>query len=221
MKITDERVADSDYATFPIDHAGTAAVVGEVKMTLNVGFMTMPMSASNEVVAHSKTFLNLTNDGIATKQFGGDDVLEVVFAEEVPKDGIKIGDTVKFKVLYMGSPLANADVNASYIGAEAVYGGPGEGWVNLLFEDEPLHTDGDGFVTLTFDHASGWFVVVESIDEDSNTEYVGGVMFNVASEGGDGGGSGGGCSAGFGALGLAALAVLAASLKKKLKKKFM
>jgi Synergist-CTERM protein sorting domain-containing protein len=195
-------------------------------MALNVGFMTMPVSASNEVVAHSKTFLNLTNDGMATKQFGGDDVLEVVFAEEVPKDGIKIGDTVKFKVLYKGSPLANADVNASYIGAEATYGGPGEGWVNLLFEDEPLHTDNDGFVTLTFDHASGWLVVVELVDEDSETEYVGGAMFNVASkdddnsddndDSDDSSDSDSGCDAGFGVSLLAGLpALLPFFLRKK------
>jgi hypothetical protein len=188
-------------------------VVGEIKMALNVGFMTMPVSASNEVVAHSKTFLNLTNDGMAAKRFGGDDVLEVVFAEEVPKDGIKIGDTVKFKVLYKGSPLANADVNASYIGADATYGGPGEGWVNLLFEDEPLHTDSDGFVTLTFDHASGWLVVVEEIDVDSNTEYVGGVMFDVASKGS--GDSGGGCNSGFGASLMAGLPLLLTSFLRK------
>jgi uncharacterized GH25 family protein len=212
-EITDSRIADSDYATFPIDQAGTAAVVGDIKMTLNIGFMTTNTSATGENVAYSKTFLNLTNDGMATKRFGGDDVLEVVFAEEVPQGGIKIGDTVKFKLLFKGNPLADADVHASYIGAEATYKGPGEGWVNDSAGGE-AKTDSDGFVSFSFDHASGWLVGVEHADTSDNKEYVGVTMFNVASKSsGDSGG--GGCDAGLGASLPAGLPILLAFFLRK------
>jgi hypothetical protein len=224
-EVADSRIADSDYATFSINQAGTAAVVGDIKMTLNVGVMTMGISMPGENVAHSKTFLNLTNDGMATRRFGGDDVLEVVFAEEVPQGGIKIGDTVKFKVLFEGNPLPDTDVHASYIGAKAAYEGPGEGWVNDGAGGE-AKTDNDGFVSFTFDRASGWLIGVEYTDTSDNDKgYVGVAMFNVASPNSDGGSSngsdgsgssgGGGCSTGFGTWGLGALAVLAVALKRR------
>ncbi|MDR0648240.1 MAG: DUF4198 domain-containing protein [Synergistaceae bacterium] len=215
-EITDARISDSDHASFLVTQAGTAAVAGDIKMTLYVGVMTMGVSFPGENVAYSKTFLNLTNDGMATKRFGGDDVLEVVFAEEVPQGGIKAGDTVKFKVLFKGSPLAGESVHATYIGAEATYGGPGEGWVNDS-EGGEATTDGDGFVSFTFDHASGWLVGVEYEDKsDDDKGYVGVAMFNVASKGSGGSGSSGGCDAGLGAvLSLSCLTVISAALRKK------
>jgi hypothetical protein len=211
----DSRIADSDYASFSINQAGTAVAVGDIKMALNIGFMTMGFSMFSETVAYSKTFLNLTNDGMATKQFGGNDVLEVVFAEEVPQGGIKVGDTVKFKVLHKGSPLPAVDVHASYIGAEATYEGPGEGWVNDSAGGE-AKTDNNGFASFTFDHASGWLVSVEYADPlDNNKGYTGGAMFDVVSKDSGDGGSGGGCSVGFGALPLMGLPVLLVSFLRK------
>jgi uncharacterized GH25 family protein len=212
-KVTDSRVADSDYATFSISQAGTAAVAGDIKMALNIGFMTGGLSMSAENVAYSKTFLNLTNDGMAAKKFGGNDVMEIVFAKEVPEGGIKVGDTVQFQVLHKGRPLANAEVHASYIGAEAEYGGPGIGWEN----DDSLgksNTDSDGFVAFTFDHASGSFVGLEYADPDDGRGYTAGVMFDVAG-GGSGNPSGGGCDAG--ATGLLAIGLVTLGAWKKRK----
>jgi hypothetical protein len=214
-EIIDSQIADSDYATFSINQAGTAVVVGDIRMTLYGEFKGNNVFQEDKV-AYSKTFLNLTNDGMATKRFGGDNVLEVVFAEEVPQGGIKIGDTIKFQVLFKGKPLPMLDegIHASFIGAETTYDGPGEGWVNEGYLE--AETDSNGFVSFTFDHASGWFVGVEYDNEDDSKGYVGGAMFNVASKSGNDGGSGG-CDAGLGISFLAGLPVLLASfLRKKL-----
>jgi hypothetical protein len=54
---------------------------------------------------------------MATQRLGGNGVLEVVFAEDVPTDGLKVGDTVKFRFYLDGVPLQNAPVFAAYDGA--------------------------------------------------------------------------------------------------------
>ena len=201
---------DSDYATFDLKESGTAVVLGEIKMALNIGIPIMGYyMPPGESFMYVKTFLNLTNDGMAANQFdANDEYLEIVFADEVPQGGIKLGDEVKFQALFKGQPLQNADVHSSYIGADVTYEGPGEGWVNDSYLEGK--TDNDGYVSFTFDHAAGWLVGMEH--EDAGEAYMGGVMFNVTSE--ENRSSGGGCSA-TGGSGLLAFLALGLDIKKR------
>jgi hypothetical protein len=131
-----------------------------------------------------------------SKWLGGNDVLEVAFAQNVPDGGIVIGDTVTFKFLYKGQPLKNTEVNAAYVGAPVYFD-----------EDEKVDaneaymttiTDEKGEASFTFDHQAGWFVGKTIINEDDE-EYGGGVMFEVSKTRNVGSG-GGGCDTGTLAL---------------------
>ncbi|MDR3265002.1 MAG: DUF4198 domain-containing protein, partial [Synergistaceae bacterium] len=100
--------SDSDYAQFDITRPGTVVINGKFTGTLKEEY------GGGTSYSHIKTFLNLTNDGMATRRFGDDNVIEVVFAEEVPADGIKEGNVIKFRFYHKGAPLKNAPVFASY-----------------------------------------------------------------------------------------------------------
>ena len=154
-----------DYAKFEVKKAGTAVVQGKFS---GMGGM---------VISHVKTFLNLTRDGVATKRFGGDDVLEVVFAEDVPADGVQVGDTVRFTFYLNGSPLANESVFASYAGAPQHTIKEGESDVDINYDYLTAKTDANGVAAFTFDQAQGWFVGAMGTWTSS---YGGGVMFPVS-----------------------------------------
>ena len=185
-------VSDSDHAAFSVAEAGTVMIHGKFKGQIDPNVIP---GVSSWSYAHVKAFINLTNDGMATKRVGGNDYLEAVFAEDVPARGVRVGDTVRFKFYLGGAPLANAPVFAAYDGAptHTVMENGQPVTVNDYLEAE---TDGDGVAEFTFDHAAGWFVGAFA-DEGQDPEYVGGVVFGVGEKGG-----GSGCDAGFSGLAL-------------------
>jgi hypothetical protein len=202
--------SDSDYLEFAVAETGTVVVEGRFRGRDNgLGEITPP----GEVVttrSYMKTFLNLTNDGVATRRTGGDEFLEIVFAEDVAKGGPRVGDKVKFQVLLEGEPLRNEKVFAAYSGAPS-YPVEEGGREVLVNECMITLTDGNGMAEFMFDREAGWFVGAFAYPEDY-LEYGGGVMFYVSSR--SGGGSGGsGCDAGGGAFALPVLLALAAAEK--------
>ena len=155
----------NDYVKFEVKKPGTAVVQGKFS---GMGGMT---------ISHVKTFLNLTRDGMATQRFGGDGVLEVVFAEDVPAEGVNAGDAVQFKFYLNGKPLANAPVFASYAGAPQHAVKEGENDVEINYDYLEAETNTDGAATFTFDRAQSWFVGAMGTWTAS---YGGGIMFPVS-----------------------------------------
>jgi uncharacterized GH25 family protein len=206
--VLDPSKSDSDYAEFTVAKNGTIVIEGTASGTNLYG--------DTNDYSYTKTFLNLTNDNTCTQAIGGTKFLEVVFAEDIAKGGPQVGDSVKFKLLLQGKPLpGGTEVFATYSGAPSytIEEDGGEVKVNDYIIK---HTDSNGEVEFIFDKEAGWFVGSFAFPEEGEN-YFGGVMFNVASKGSDGGGGGGGggCSAGVGMFGIAALAVLAAALKRR------
>jgi hypothetical protein len=187
----DPAAADCSSATFSVPDANTTVLLG--KFVGSIDMSQYGGSGISTSASLTKTMLNLTNDGTATKRLGGDGVLEVVFAGDVPADGIKKGAEVTFRFYLGGAPLSGATVYASYAGNE-IHDDPEEGPVN----DEYLHktTNANGEATFTLDHADTWFVWATDTTDPANG-YSGGVLFDVASPGS----GGGGCSAGAGLWG--------------------
>jgi hypothetical protein len=194
---------DYDYAQFEVKEPGTVVINGNFSGAKdesgNFGF--------GSSYSHVKAFLNLTNDGTATKRFGGGGVLEVVFAEDVPAGGLKVGDEVKFRFYHNGVPLKNAPVFAAYEGAP-VYEEEEEGQIIEVNDYLNGVTDGDGIASFTLDHAAGWFVGAFRYENEGTPdlrEYGGGVVFGVSEEREEDAGSGG-CNAGArGGLGIIVL----------------
>ncbi|MDR3332454.1 MAG: hypothetical protein LBT08_07485, partial [Synergistaceae bacterium] len=71
--------SDSDHARFTINGPGTVVIHGNFRGMMNTSDFGGP-DMDVHSISHVKTFLNLTNDGVATKRLGGSGVLEVVFA---------------------------------------------------------------------------------------------------------------------------------------------
>jgi uncharacterized GH25 family protein len=158
-----------DKAVFSVTQSGTAVLEGRFEGVI---------SPTEKTVSHAKTFLNLSADGMATKRLGGDNFLEVVFAEEIPAGGIKEGDTVKFRFYHLGKLMKNVPVFAAYIGAPE-YEAEEEGSLVAVNDYLEKETDGNGEASFLFDHAAGWFVgAFAGAGEDA--EYGGGLMFEVS-----------------------------------------
>ena len=154
-KAEDPMQLDYDYARFKVEGAGTVVVEGRFSGTKNEN----GQFGEGSDYSHVKTFLNLTNDGTVTKNFtsAGENLLEVVFAEDVAKEGVRVGDTVEFEFYYNGVPLKNTEVFAAYDGApkyKEIEEGQEIEVNDYLFGE----TDGNGTVSFTLDHSAGWFV---------------------------------------------------------------
>jgi hypothetical protein len=175
MTETSAEKSDVEYAGFSVAKTGTAIVNAKFRGTIDLSQFGGEGTA--ESVSHSKTFLNLTNDGMAARRFGGDDVLEVVFAQDAPSGGVKVRDKIEFKFFLKGEPLRNAPVFASYVGAPLYTIKEGE-------DDVPVNdyleatTDSNGIATFKPDSAAPWFVGAFS-GEGGSEEYGGGILFQV------------------------------------------
>jgi hypothetical protein len=206
--------SDVDFATIKIEKPGTAVVQGKFSGDMDLGKWDPSLAGIvNHSASHVKTFLNLTNDGMATKRLGGNDVLEVVFAEEVPDSGLRAGNEVKFKFYLKGAPYKNEGVFATYIGAPVYTDEIGDEVNDYL----TATTDENGIAAFTPDRAEGWFVGAmiegDELVEKYGKEYGGGIMFAVSERGNEGGGSG--CDSGVGVLWFSAAALAGAKIRKK------
>lgn len=202
--------SDCDYAPFTLTKDGTAVLHGKFRGTIDLSQFGGSGTATS--VSHVKTFLNLTADGTAGKRLGGDGVLEVVFAEEIPKGGLVAGKEVRFKFYHLGAPMANKPVFAAYSGApvHTIDENGQEVEVNDYLE---ATTDQDGEAVFLLDRAAPWFVGAFA-GEGTSEEYGGGIIFNAARNNESGGG--GGCDSGavsWSVFGL--LAGIAAFLSRK------
>ncbi|MDR2523803.1 MAG: extracellular solute-binding protein [Synergistaceae bacterium] len=168
--------SDCEYAPFTVTKAGTTVLHGNFRGTVDLSQFGGSGTAMS--ISHVKTFLNLAADGMAAKRLGGDQVLEVVFAEEVPADGLKEGSAVKFRFYHKGLPMKNASVFAAYSGAPShtVMESGQEVQVNDYLEKI---TDENGEAVFLLDHAAAWFVGAFA-SEGSAEEYGGGLMFKVS-----------------------------------------
>jgi hypothetical protein len=212
--VTDsDPASDSDYAEFAVTQSGTVVIEGKFRGKDRSKGQIAPPGVTVTTRSHLKTFLNLTNDGTATRSMGGSEFLEIVFAEDVAKGGPQVGDKVKFQVLFQGEPLKNEKVFAAYSGAPS-YPVEEDGREVDVNECMIAVTDKNGTVEFMFGREAGWFVGTFTYPEDY-LEYGGGVMFYVSESSGRGSSGSGGCSAGGGGLAFLALPALAAGLKIK------
>ncbi|MDR1019821.1 MAG: DUF4198 domain-containing protein [Synergistaceae bacterium] len=178
MTAGDIEESDVEYAKFGVTNTGTAVVNASFRGTVDLS--KFGGEGTSESISHSKTFLNLTNDGMATTRLGGNDVLEVVFAQDAPAGGFIEGAIVKFQFFLNGAPLQNAPVFASYVGAptHTIKEGDNDVEVNDYLE---ATTDGNGMASFTLDQEAAWFVGAFH-GEGTSQEYGGGVMFPVSGE---------------------------------------
>jgi hypothetical protein len=176
--VSDVNQSDSERVSFTVTKPGTSVLNGK----FSGQFVFLPDGVTSR--SHVKAFLNLTNDGMATKRLGGGDVLEVVFAEDVPAGGVSEGSVVKFRFYHKGAPLANAPVFAAYAGAPVYTVKEGDADVEVNDYLEKV-TDGGGYATFLLDHAAGWFVGA-FVHETSGDEYGGGLIFDVKRGDGEG-----------------------------------
>jgi len=81
---------------------------------------------------------------------------------------LKPGDTLSFKVLYKGEPLANQLVYSSY---EGHHGHDDNGGHTHAFK---MRTDAEGMASFTVDKASNWYVTLihmEKLEGDAEADY--------------------------------------------------
>ncbi len=154
--------ATAEVDRFQVVAEGTAVLHGKFVMTNKEG---------KKTVCFAKTFVNLTNDGMATKRYAGDDVAEVLFRKNT--DGYKKGDKVAVQVLLRGKPLANADVSATYDGAPAQK--PGSPQNEYL----TLKTNARGEAEFMLDRAALWAVTIEYSDQADGIRYRSSALFEV------------------------------------------
>jgi uncharacterized GH25 family protein len=196
--------SDSDYAEFTVTQPGTVVIEGKFRGKDNQKGQIAPPGVTVTTRSHMKTFLNLTNDDTATQRIGGDEFLEIVFAEDVAEGGPKVGDKVKFQVFLDGAPLQNEKVFAAYSGAPSY---PVEEDGREVFVNECMIavTDSNGLAEFMFDREAGWFVGTFAYPEDY-LEYGGAVMFYVSDRSDEPGGRSGCNALGAGALAFLTLA---------------
>jgi uncharacterized GH25 family protein len=154
----------------------------------------------------SKQILNTVSDGWSAHTVGH--TLEIIPQSDLA--GVNAGDTIKFKVLFNGNPLPNAEIEWADPDSE-LYEDPDEGG-DANLQTLPDSTDAQGVFSYKITHAGlnalGITVEAENMGEP---QYAASLIFNAEE---DSGGSGGGCNAGLGISSLIGLPVLA-SLRKK------
>lgn len=174
---TNPASADANVVSFKVEKEGTVVVT--TRLDFNSG--------KRPTIAFAKTFLNRAADGATTRRVAGDDVLEIVPADDVAS--VAKNDTVKVQVFLRGKPLAGAEVSATYDGA------PRAGQGDEPDNNEYLHvkTDADGKASFTMDREGTWVIGVEYIDEafdpqnpaytpSNGARYRGTLLFPVVSK---------------------------------------
>ncbi|MDR1471421.1 MAG: DUF4198 domain-containing protein [Synergistaceae bacterium] len=165
----------AEYVSFDVAETGTVIVRGKFNGIMDLSNFGLTGTATT--ISHVKTFLNLSNDGMATKRLEGSEFLEVVFADEVPSGGVRVGDAVRFKFFLNGQPLRNAPVFASYAGAP-IYEITEDSEQVAVNDYLETTTDDDGAATFKPDSPAPWFV--GAFDATTAISYGGGILFNVS-----------------------------------------
>ena len=158
------------------DPAKATASVGSIKLsakgtTVLSGVFDMLNKEGKRTRCFAKTFVNLTNDGMTTKQLGDNSVAEIILLDNVK--GMKSGDSVKVKVLLKGKPLADAEVSATYDGA------PSKAADNPENEYITVKTDSKGEASFKLDRASLWGFTLEYTDSSDSVRYRTSSLFAV------------------------------------------
>ncbi|MDR1137560.1 MAG: DUF4198 domain-containing protein [Synergistaceae bacterium] len=140
-------------AVVPIEKTGTSVI--SMKFDFNSG--------TRPTVAYGKTLVNWAKDGVSTKRAGGDDVLEIVQAEDTGP--LSAGDGIAVKVFLRGRELPGATASATYKGAPLP--DPDEAEEGEESNNEYLHkdTDASGLVAFNLDRPGTWVVAMEYVDE--------------------------------------------------------
>ncbi len=161
--------ADTAWATATAE-AGRLQIAAEGTAVLH-GKFTMLNKEKKRTVCFGKTFLNLTDDGMLTKRYAGDDVAEIVFKDNVksfPK-----GKEIAVQVLLKGKPLADAEVSATFDGAPAKKADSPEN------EYLTVKTDATGEAKFTPDSANLWVITIEYTDPGDGIRYRSSALFQV------------------------------------------
>lgn len=162
LENTDPQQSTAGVDRFQIAKDGTAVLHGKFQMRSKEGKRT---------VCFAKTFLNLTNDAMATKRYAGDDVAEILFTKDVRR--YKKGDKVAVQVLLKGKPAADVEVSATYDGAPPQSAdGPDNEYLTVK-------TNARGEAEFTLDRAALWAVTFEHRDQADGILYRSSALFEA------------------------------------------
>ena len=193
-----------DSSSAVLEKQGTVILSAACDITMKMGD---PNGDSIAIPTHmfSKLILNAAIDGWSAQTLGH--TLEIVPQSDLAL--VKASYTIKFKVLFNGNPLPNAEIEWAAPASE-LYEDPEEGGdANLQSLSNP--TDAQGVFSYTVTHAGlnalGVTVEAEAMGEP---QYAASLIFNAEEEDSDGG-----CNAGSGISCLIGLPIFLASLRKK------
>ncbi len=157
----------------------------------------LPMGPETKYFGHTKQILNAEAYGFSMTTLGengilGEDMVEIVPMTDLAK--AFVGQSLQFKILFRGQPLANAEIEWADEKSEVFEGD--EGPENL----QSLGTsDAEGVFSFSPQNQGlSFLAVMHSVPATGGTPmsyYSGSLIFNVQSPSS---GSGGGCNAGVG-----------------------
>jgi uncharacterized GH25 family protein len=197
--------AEKDLFSATLQEKGTVILSAEygLTMVIKMGENTIQEMPTK---GFSKQILNAASDGWSNTEVGHD--LEIVPLRDLA--GIKTGDTIKFKVLFNGNLLPDAEIEWADPASE-LYEDPEEGGdANLQTLSDP--TDAQGVFSYTVTHSGLNALGVTRAVEGEEYQYASSLIFSAAEKSEDP--DSGGCNAGLG-VSLIGLPVFLASLRKK------
>lgn len=155
--------ADAEVARFSVEEKGTAVLFGSFTMKRD----------GKTTACFTKSFINLTNDGMSTQVFAGEkqSVAEIVFTDNVKS--VKRGDALKVRVLLKGKPLTGANVSATYDGAPLKKADAPEN------EYLTVKTNVSGEAAFAIDRAGLWICSIEYENPLDKIRYRSSVLFEV------------------------------------------
>jgi uncharacterized GH25 family protein len=186
-----------------IEKAGTVLLSTKCSMTMFGGNDEYP---NIPVKAFSKQILNAGSDGWSKHAVGEE--MEIVPQSDTAD--AKVGDTIKFKVVLNGAPLAGATVEWAD-SASKLYEDPDEGG-DANLQDLPDPTGSDGIFSYTITHAGLNALAIAHAD-DGGTNYACSLIFNAKATAVSDNSSG--CNAGSSVSLLTGLSIFFASFSKK------
>lgn len=161
LNASDPAKATGSVADVKIAKKGTAVVNGIFEM----------LKDGKKTRCFAKTFINLTDDGMATKRLGDSSVAEIVFLDNVK--AVKNGDTIRVKAFLKGKPLAGAEISATFDGAPARSSdGPENEYITV-------ETDKNGEASFKVDSAKLWGITLEYTDGSDKIRYRSSALFPV------------------------------------------
>jgi uncharacterized GH25 family protein len=197
--------AEKDLFSATLQEKGTVILSAEYGLTMVIKMSGMTMELPTK--GFSKQILNAAGDGWSKTRVGYD--LEIVPLGDLA--GAKVGDTIEFKVIFDGSPLAGAEIEWADPASE-LYEDPEEGGdANLQTLSDP--TDTQGVFSYTVTHAGLNALGVTRAVEEEEYQYASSLIFNSAEKPEDS--DSGGCKAGLGVSSMIGLPILLASFLRR------